>query len=151
MAKTNTPVTFSQLETQLELYLVKKAPALPLKIKEFIVKFSPWLIVILMLLLLPAFLAVFGFGTLFLGASYLGGVTTGFFYTLSLVGTGAVLILEGVAVPGLFKRRLSAWRLIYYATLLNTILSLLQGNIIGTLISTLISLYILFQIKSYYS
>lgn len=147
MAKTAAP---AGLEAQLELYLVKKAPALPVGLKEFIVKFAPWLTLILMVLLLPVLLAALGLGALLLPASYLGGAGSGFFYTITLIGTGAVLVLEGLALPGLFKRLLSGWRLLFYATLINAIISLLGGNLISALVGALIGLYVLFQVKSYY-
>jgi hypothetical protein len=148
MASTNS--SFTQLETTLEEYLVKKAPALPENIKEFIVKFAPWLTLIFILLLLPAILALLGLGTILLPFSYLGGVSAGFTYTLSMIISVITLFLEALAIPGLFKRELKAWRLVFYATLVNALSSLFQGNIIGAVLSTLISLYILFQVKSYY-
>ena len=35
-----------QLNKTLEMYLVKRAPALPKNIKEILVKFAPWLAII---------------------------------------------------------------------------------------------------------
>ena len=46
---------FSQLEDFFDTYLHKKVPIhLPAQIKEFIVKFCPWLIILGLLLALPA-------------------------------------------------------------------------------------------------
>jgi uncharacterized membrane protein YdjX (TVP38/TMEM64 family) len=47
----------------LDFYLVKKAPfQLPLEIREFLVKFGPWIAVVFLLLSLPALLLMLGIG-----------------------------------------------------------------------------------------
>jgi ATP-dependent protease HslVU (ClpYQ) peptidase subunit len=94
----------AQLEEFLQLYLVKKAPALPENAKEFIVKIAPWLTLILLLISLPAILFVFGLGSIFLPFSYLGGIGSGFNYTLGMIVLAISLVLEAMAIPGLFNR-----------------------------------------------
>jgi hypothetical protein len=56
----------------------------------------------------------------------------------------------GLALPGLFKRKMSAWKLIFYSQLIGITFSLLSGSILGALIGGLIGLYILFQIRPLY-
>lgn len=137
------------LEAILEEYLVKKAPfALPAGLKEFIVKVSPWLALIGIIISLPFILMFLGFGS-FLYAFGAYGYRGSWFY-LELIITAVTIVLEALAIPGLFKRELKAWRLVYYAALLQIVNSLLGGGIIGALISGLISLYFIFQIKEYY-
>lgn len=140
----------NQLEKVLDLYLRQKAPALPKNIKEIIVKFSPYIILIMLIISLPAILAVLGIGTLLTPFSYLGGIHYGFTYILGLVVLAVSLVLEVIALPGLFKQKKQAWNLIYYSTLINAVHSLLIFNLGSLIIGTLISLYILFQIKEYY-
>lgn len=139
-----------QLEDTLELYLVKKAPALPENVKETIVKFAPWITLILIILALPAILAIFGLSALVMPFSYLGGFRYGLNYTLTIVVSAVVLIIEAIAIPGLMKRSKSAWNLVYYATLIGAIQNLISFNIGALVIGTLLSLYVLFQVKSYY-
>lgn len=139
-----------QLEDTLELYLVKKAPAMPEAWKKVIVKLAPWITLILLILALPAILAVFGLGAILTPFSFLGGVRYGFNYMASLVFSVITIILEAMAIPGLFKRSEKGWRLVYYATLVGAVESLLTFNIGGLIIGTGISLYILFQVKSHY-
>lgn len=63
----------SGLENVCEEYLVKKAPALPEGAKEAIVKFGPWIALILLVLSAPVLLGLLGLGTVLMPFSYLGG------------------------------------------------------------------------------
>ena len=132
----------------LDFYLVKKAPfQLPAEVKEFLVKFGPWIALVMLLLSLPGLLVMLGIGTAFMpfgGALY----TVGFTYlTIVLL---AQLLLLALALPGLFKRKMSAWRLIFYSELISIVFSLLSGSILGAIIGGVIGLYILFQIRPLY-
>ncbi|MBI4039940.1 chromate transporter [Candidatus Daviesbacteria bacterium] len=138
------------LETQLDLYLGKKAPSLPTAWKEFIVNVMPWATLIIFIITLPLVLTFFGISAFLLPISFLGGVGNGFGYTLSVIVVGASLVLDALAIPGLFKRAARSWRLLYWSALLNAVYNLVTLNLGGLIIGTLISLYILFQIKSYY-
>lgn len=143
----------TKLENLLELYLVKKAPfALPAGLKEFIVKFSPWINLVFLILFLPALLAAIGFSAMMSPWAYRGmfGYGYGFGYYLQLILGGVAFVLQLIALPGLFKRQLSAWNLIFYSVLVAAVADFVRGNIMGLIIGTLFGLYILFQIKSYY-
>ena len=141
-----------QLEDMLDLYLVKKAPfQLPANVKEFIVKFGPWITLVLMLLALPIILVALGLSAVLLpmvGAA--AGVNTGIMATVSLLFAIAALVLEAIALPGLFKRSKVGWNFVFYSVLVTAVGDLITFEIFGLIISTLISLYILFQIRSYY-
>lgn len=132
----------------LDYYLVQKAPfQIPDSGRELIVKFGPWISLVLLVLTLPFVLLAFGLGTLglpFYGYAY----PTGF--GLAVVTTLAWFALMIFALPGLFARKRSAWTLVFYAELLSIASSLLSANIIGGLIGGLIGLYILFQIRGLY-
>ncbi|MDO8626324.1 MAG: chromate transporter [Candidatus Magasanikbacteria bacterium] len=137
------------LEGILEQYLVTKAPfSLPANIKELLVKIAPWLSVLGIIIALPVILIFLGLGSFMY--SFGGMAYTGSWYYLGLVVAAATIALEAVAIPGLFKRSLKAWRLIFYAVLLQLVSNLIGGNLISAVLSGLISLYFLFQIKSYY-
>lgn len=147
--------SLGQLEDTLELYLVKKAPfQLPENVKEVIVKFAPWVTLILMVLTLPLILSVFGLGALLAPfATMLGptaAVTYGTNYLISTTVLAVSIILELIALPGLFKRSIKGWRLIFYASLLSIASSFLSFNFVGGIINGLIGLYFLFQIKNHY-
>ncbi|MBI4226115.1 chromate transporter [Candidatus Roizmanbacteria bacterium] len=141
----------NQLENLLHEYLVKKAPALPENIKEVIVKFAPWAMVVIFIVTLPAVLTVFGLSALLSPFSFLlGGVTVGTNFIITLIFSGIQLVLEAMAIPGLFKRERKAWNLVYYAALVGGVQNIATFSLGSLLIGTLLSLYILFQVREYY-
>lgn len=142
--------TLKQLDDTLDLYLVQKAPSLPTNIKELIVKISPWLTLIFLVLSLPAVLAVLGIGALFTPFSYLGGMNAGLQYTVSMVILAVTIVLEGLAIPGLFKRSISGWNFLFYSVLVSIISNIVSFNIGGLILGTIVPLYFLYQVKSYY-
>lgn len=139
-----------KLETQLNLYLVEKAPAIPKEWKELIVKVVPWLTLVFGVLALPAILAVLGLGALVMPFSFMGGIGYGTGFTVSWVLSLVVLALEFLAIPGLFKRSRNAWNLLFYATLIGALSNVVTFNLAGLIIGTLLSLYLLFQVREYY-
>ena len=152
MTNTNSPTNpLVQLENLLDEYLVKKTPfTLPDGWRKAIVKFAPWFSLILMIVALPALLALFGLGAIFTPLSYLGGLQTGINYTFGLVIAAVTVVLNGMAIPGLFKRTRQGWNFVFYATLVGVIENAIHFNIGGLIIGSLLSLYILFQVKGYY-
>jgi len=143
----------AQLEDKLELYLVDKAPAIPKDWKELLVKITPWFLLVTMLMALPLLLAALGLTAILAPFSFLGGASGAFQgagISLTWVFTLIMVVIEAMAIPGLFKRAKSAWYLLFYATLIGAVQNIIAFNIGGLVIGTLLSLYILFQIKQYY-
>jgi hypothetical protein len=148
----------NQLEALLDEYMVKKAPfALPIGLKEFIVKVSPYLVIIFAILTLPIILAVIGFSAVVAPFAMMGAAMGGYGYgwglgaIISLVVAVVSLIVEVIAVPGLFKRTKGGWRLVFYASIISLIGNILSFNVIGGVIGAIISWYILFQVKDMYT
>ncbi len=139
-----------KLEKQLELYLVDKAPAIPKEWRELLVKIAPWISLVMVIIAVPAVLAIFGMAAWVSSFAYLGGVGYSTGFTISWIFTLMVMALQALAIPGLFKRTKAAWNLLFYATLLTAVQNLVVFNLAGLIIGTLISLYILFQVKEYY-
>jgi len=150
MANNSVKGYMKQLEDLLSDYLVKKAPALPTNIKEVIVNFAPWVTLILLILTLPVVLAVFGLGAILSPLSFMGGLTMGTNYLLTLVFSAVMLVLEALAIPGLFKKARSAWNLLFYSALVGALQNLVTFNLGGLIIGTLLGLYLLFQVREYY-
>ncbi len=147
--------SLGKLEDTFNEWFVTKAPfQLPKGLKEFIVAVAPWVTLVVMVLTLPLVLFALGLGAIVAPFAFLGGpaygVTYGFNYTLSMIVLAVVVVLELLALPGLFKRSIKAWRLVYWAMLVSFISSLVSFNIISGIISAVIGLYFLFQIREYY-
>ena len=153
MAEGSSQNPLAQLEGTLDEYFGKKAPALPQNIKAIIVKIAPYLVIISLIFTIPAILVLFGLGSLATvlsplgGARSVAGVPTMWVGILLLI---PAVILEAMAVPGLFSRKIAAWRYVYWAQLISIVSSLVQINIVGALLSALIGFYLLFQVKSLY-
>jgi hypothetical protein len=139
-----------QLEDKLDYYLVKKAPSIPEEWQKLLVKIIPWLSLVTIVLTLPIILAALGLTAIFAPISYLANTAHGAGLTLSWAFTLVVVALEAIAIPGLFKKAESSWRLLYYATLVGALQNIIGFNLGGLLIGTLLSLYILFQIRRHY-
>lgn len=139
-----------KLETMLDLYLVDKAPSLPENWKEILVKILPYLIIVFFILSLPLVLVALGLSALIVPLGFVAGVGSGVGITLSIVILAVSLVLEAMAIPGLFARSKSGWRLLYYSTLVSALYSIVTMSLSGLVLGTLVSLYILFQIKSHY-
>ena len=144
----NVKAILSKLDNFLEEYLVKKVPGLPKQIKELLVNYGPYLIIVSLFFAIPSILALLGLSTLSLPFRSFGRL--GFNYTLSTIVLLVTLVLRVIALPGLLKKKASAWKLMYYAVLVGALHSLLLFNLGGLIIGSLLSLYVLFQIKSYY-
>jgi hypothetical protein len=133
----------------LDYYLVQKAPfQLPEGAREWIVKFGPWIAIVFLVLSLPALLLIFGIGTMFLpfgGVGYATGFTYLSIFLIVQIG------LEIAALPGLFARKMSGWRLLFYSQIVSVVGSLLSYNILGALVGGLIGMYLLFQIRMKYA
>ena len=132
-----------------DFYFVKKAPfQIPEQGRELIVKWGPWITVVLIALTLPLILVLLGFGTAFIpfgGYAYATGFGLGAIFLIVYFG------LMIAALPGLFARKMSGWRLMFYAELSALVHSLLILAIVSGIIGALIGFYILFQIRTKYS
>lgn len=133
----------------LDFYLVKKAPfQIPEGAKEAIVRYGPWVMVVLLVISIPAILFILGVGTAlmpFAGLPYASGFSAAALFLLIEIG------LEIAALPGLFARKMSGWKLLFYGRLVAIVYSLLILAVLSAIIGGLISFYILFQVREKYS
>ena len=133
----------------LDFYLVKKAPfQIPDGGREIIVRFGPWITLILLILTLPLLLFALGIGAVFIpfgGIGYASGF--GVLTIFVIVEIGLMI----AALPGLFARKMAGWRLLFYSQLVSIVYNVLSGSIVGGLLFGLISFYILFQVRPLYN
>lgn len=146
--------SLKKLEALLDEYMIKKAPfALPKEVKEFIATISPYLIIIFAIMGLPVILVAMGFSAFLTPLAMMSGYGHGWGFgaIISLVVASITIVMELIAVPGLFKRTKGAWRLLFYASIVSLIGSILSvQGIVGGIIGAIIGWYILFQMKELY-
>ncbi len=147
--KKETTLFLNKLDKLFTEYLLKKAPTLPDNIKEFLAKYLPYLVIIGLVFSIGPVIALFGITSLVVPFAMFSGARFGFNY-LSTIILLISLVVQAVAVPGLFKRTMASWNLMYYAALINAVHNLVRFDIVGLIIGTGISLYFLYQIKSFY-
>lgn len=138
----------AKLDKTFEEYLLNKTPVLPKDVVKFLVAISPWFAVISVIIGIPAFLAVFGFGALLTPFAFVAGVQTGAYWFFWLIGLAQV-ILAAIAIKPLFARQIKGWTLLFYSQLLSLVVSLGHYNF-GSLIFSVLSFYLLYQIKKSY-
>ena len=150
--------SIDQFAAFLNEYMVKKAPfALPAGAKEFIVKVAPYLVIISAVLCIPIILAAIGLSAFLTpfammgGYGYMYGGGWGISVIISLAVAVISLILEIIAVPGLFKRTKKSWRLVFYASIVSFVGGILSiSGIASAIIGAIIGWYILFQVRELY-
>lgn len=142
----------NNLIEQLDLYFGKKAPQLPSNVKEFLVKVSPYLAIISVVLFALSIFPILtaGFGYLGVAGYYGAGFSRTNLY-VHLIISIVVAVIYLMAIPGLFKRTAHSWNLVLYATLVTALGSLITFNLTSLIIGLLIGFYVLFQIRSYYT
>lgn len=147
------PTNLTELEKMLSMYLVDKAPALPVGFKEVLVKIAPYLAIVSVVVSVPSILSMLSASRMISRSMYWAIYSTGFgyHYYVALITMVAVTILQGLAIPGLFSRTKQAWNYLFYAMLVSALSSLLQLNLLSMVIGFLISGYFLFQLRSYYT
>jgi len=132
----------------LDFYLVRQAPfQIPDGGREWIVKFGPWITVVLLILTLPILLFALGLGVIWIpfgGVGYASGFGVLTLFVLAELG------LMIAALPGLFARKMAGWQLLFYSQLVNIAYNVLSGHVVSALLGGLIGLYILFQVRPLY-
>lgn len=156
-APTGAKSSLPGLEGFFDTYLRIKAPwQLPSRAKEWIVQYGPWISLVLLILgalvLIPLLTLALGLTAITLPyAAAGGGLHTSLWGWFHILLSLVVLVMQGMAIPGLMKRKLSGWKLLYYAELLSVAISIINIDIIGALLGLVIGMYLIFQIRSYYN
>ena len=139
-----------QLENKLAEFFIKKLPALPEKVKEIIVKYGPYVITLMLVYSILATLAVVGISMAATPFLFLNGLKGGFILLIIALLGILIVVLEIMAIKGLFTRQMKSWKLLFYISLIQALCTLLRLDLGGLIIGTGISWYILFQVRSYY-
>ncbi|MCE7065736.1 hypothetical protein [Dyadobacter sp. CY326] len=137
------------LEKELEPIFLQKFPPFSDTVKEFLVQYGPYIILVLSIIGIFGLLTALGIGGAALG---LGAVSVGigFNFYLSIALGIVTLIMYLMAFSPLKARKRSGWNLLYYALLVGLVSNLIQLSILGAIISGVIGFWVLFQIREKY-
>lgn len=138
-----------ELEIKLEEVFTKKVWQLPTKVRDIIVKILPYLSVLALLVMIPMVLSLIGL-TMLSPFAYMGGFRAGVGYSISIIFALVMGVLAIVIIPGLFKKEKKAWKIMYWMSLVNAVLTLMRMDLGELIIGTGLTWYVLFQIKGYY-
>jgi uncharacterized membrane protein len=131
-------------EKELLPLFTNKAPfQLPAEWKEFIVKISP----LIMLILVP--LTVFAIGITAI-LSIFSTISLNPMWSIATITAMVSLICSLIAIKGLIDRKRAGWVWSYYAFILFFISDLLHFHFIDAAFTFLISGFFLFQVREFY-
>lgn len=140
------------LETQIGKFVQEKLPALSEKTKESLVKYLPWVIIVLNVLGLLAWLGtigLFGMG-MAVGMHAAPGMALSFMSMLVIYALTPVML--GLSLLGgylMLQRKLIGWRIAFYSLLFGLIINILHISVLGLALNLLFA-YLLFQIRESY-
>jgi hypothetical protein len=139
----------NDLEKRLDEFFNKKVWQIPEKAREVIVKILPYLAILSLVAMIPAILGLL-FGSMVTPFAFMHSWRFGFGYSISVLFTLVAAVLMVVIIPGLFKREMKAWRIMFWISLVNAVGTVLRMDLGGLIIGTGLGWYVLFQIKEYY-
>lgn len=136
------------LENELEPIFLGKFPPFPENVKEFMVRYGPYFLLVSAVFTLFALLAAFGIGT---AAVAFGTIYRGVFNMyLGLTLATIIMVMYLMAFSPLRARKRAGWNLLYYALLINLASSLLQFALFSFIVGGIIGFWVLFQIRDKY-
>lgn len=130
--------------------LFAKFPAFPESLVDILVTLAPWLTVIGGVLGLLGLLALLGLSTAFIGAIGLNSYGSTWAYYVSIIGGAVVAVMYILAFTPLRTQKKRGWDFLYYAFLLNLLISLITFSIVSLILTFLIGGWVLFQIRPKY-
>ena len=137
------------LENELEPIFLGKFPPFPDDIKELLVKYGPYLILISAVFMLFGLLTAFGVGTAAIG---IGAIPfgSGLMMYIALFVVTIIAVIYLMAFTPLRARKKAGWNLIYYALLLSLFSNIIQLAFLSAIISGVLGFWVLFQIREKY-
>ncbi|MCF0057372.1 hypothetical protein [Dyadobacter sp. CY356] len=137
------------LENELEPIFLGKFPPFPEEVKEFLVKYGPYVMLVGAIFTLFGLLAAFGFGTAALGIGMMA-YGSGFNMYVGLLIATVIMVMYLMAFSPLRARKRAGWNLLYYALILSLISNLLQLALFAFIVGGVIGFWVLFQIREKY-
>ena len=140
-----------ELDKVLTKYFRDKAPKLPEDLQKLIVQYGPYVLLLFLIVAGLNLLAAFGFTSLvFNPLTAFASSAVGSMYQIYLIFSVIIIVLQALALPGLFNRSIAGWNYIFYAALVGLVQNVVSFNIAGLIVGSGLSFYILYQIKHHY-
>jgi len=137
------------LENELEPIFLGKFPPFPDDVKEFLVKYGPYFILVAAVFMLFGLLAAFGIGTAAIGIGVVA-YGSGFMMYIALLIATIIAIIYLMAFSPLRARKKAGWNLMYYALILSLLSSLIQLAFLSVIVGGVLGFWVLFQIRDKY-
>lgn len=150
----------AEFERWLYDILYSKIPfKFPKSVQDVLVQFGPWIALVIALLSLPAIFTIFGASTFLsmYGAALGVGFTPMYYVGIAVLAVQVVVTL--MAISPLLKHQRRGWLLLFYATTISVVYSLINSLSYGVfaiagllwgIVGAAIGYYVLFQIRAHY-
>ena len=145
----------NKLEIFLSGLFLGKLPPLSANAKETLVKFLPWIFIIFGIIgffaILSAIFTLNYAGMLAIGMGRIWGFSIPFIsFAMIYIITPSTQLVSIAGGYLMLKRKLLGWQLVFFCTLFSLIIHALYLSILGLALD-LIFIYILFQVRNYFS
>lgn len=140
---------FKSFDRLFNQYLYKSMPKLSKGVRATIEGALPWFVLVMSIFAVFGMFATLGLGAIASPFMILGKRSFTMFW-LSWGVAAVQLVLEVMAIPGLFNKRRAAWMLLYYSNTLGLLMSIISFSV-GGIILALFLIYVLYQVKSSYT
>lgn len=150
---------FADLEKYADEYCIDKAPfQLPDGLKEFLVKYGPYILIAAIVLGLWGYLNLYwAYSTIYEYRAVYGAIydeRTSYFWTptliVSFLASLTAFAIQIKALPGLLARKKEGWEYMLYASLISLIPYIISFQVVNFIIGLVLGVYILFQLKYMY-
>lgn len=145
---------FADLEKYADEYCISKAPfQIPDSLKEFLVKFGPYVMIVGLAFGLWAYVTLYSAYSSFSQYGAMFGVAWSFWtptIIFSLMASVTAFGFQIKALPGLLARKKEGWEYMVYASLVSLVPNIISFQIFSFIIGFVIGMYILFQLKYMY-
>jgi len=142
----------ADLEKILNETFGKKAPKMPQSMVDFLVKYGPYLVIFGVVLTTIGIFQTIGLVNGLAPIGRWGIYNYGFGPGFWIMGILLLipLAIEAMAISPLMKKEIKGWRLLFYASLISTVIGIFRLKLGITLVEAVISWYILFQVRKEY-
>ncbi len=128
-----------------------KFPAFPESLVDLLVTIAPWGALIGAIFGALGLLTLLGLGSAFVGAIGINAYGSSWMFYISIIGGAILAVIYFMAFTPLRNREKKGWDLMYYAFLLNLVVSAITFSFVSLIIGFLLGGWVLFQVRPKYT